>query len=93
MTPAEIAVWWRTNRSITAAADRDDSPCRDCSQLFANGMRLVGRCNGSYPGEITAPEPPGRSRAWAYVTEDERIEARRRSWRGSSRRQRAQASA
>ena len=52
MTPAEIAAWWRTNRSITSYQDRDDSPCRDCSRAFANGMRLVGRCNGSYPGEF-----------------------------------------
>ena len=92
MTPAEITAWWRTNRSITSAPDRDDSPCRDCSQLFANGMRIVGRCNGSYPGE-NGPEPEKGKRTtwhptWAYPSEEERVEARRASWRSSQARRR-----
>ncbi len=92
MTAAEIAAWWRTNRSITSYQDRDDSPCRDCSRAFANGMRMVGRCNGSYPGEITAPEPEP-TRAWAYGTEEARIAARRASWRASSAARRTRAMA
>ena len=95
MTAVEITVWWRTNRSITSRQDRDDSPCRDCSRAFANGMRFVRRCNGSYPGE-NGPEPDGKRTtwhpSWAYPTEEARIAARRASWRTSSR-QRRQATA
>ena len=89
MTPAEIDAWWRANRTIRNQERTAVSPCQDCSRIFADTMRMVGRCDGRYPGEITAPEDEDRrSRAWAYPSEEERLEARRASWRASQARRR-----
>jgi hypothetical protein len=70
-------------------------PCVDCPIAFAADMRLVGRCNGSPRIALPAPLlPAGPKRLWiggrghGYATEAERLEARRRTWRESSRRRR-----
>jgi hypothetical protein len=89
MTPREIEAWWAADRLIRGERTHAVSPCSDCSRLFAEGMRMVNRCDGLYPGEM-GPEPV---RVWAYATEADRLEARRRTWRDSSRSQRAQTTA
>ena len=93
MTRAEIDAWWRANRTIRNIERAAQSPCEDCSRRFAETMRLVGRSDGTWPGEDGAPEGFGKrgSGQWAYATETERIAARRATWRESSRRMRAMA--
>jgi hypothetical protein len=85
MTPQESAAWWQADALIRGERHHAVSPCSDCSLRFAEGMRLVNRCDGHYPGEF-GPAPISESRGWRYSTEEERIEARRRSWRDQSRR-------
>ena len=89
MTPAEIDAWWRANRTIRNQERTAVSPCQDCSHIFAETMRMVGRCDGTYPGERGPAPEPTPIHSWAYATEEERIAARRATWRLSNSRRRA----
>ena len=51
MTPQESAAWWQADALIRGERTHAVSPCSDCSLRFAEGMRLVNRCDGHYPGE------------------------------------------
>ena len=52
MTPQESAAWWQADALIRGERTHAVSPCSDCYLRFAEGMRLVNRCDGHYPGEF-----------------------------------------
>ena len=64
------------------------SPCIDCNRAFAEPMRAENRCDGWYPGENGEPLEPSL-RARGYPTEEERVAARRATWRRSNATRRA----
>ena len=91
MTASEIAAWWAANRLIKSTQYTSESPCHDCSRIFAETMRLVGRCNGRFPGEIVGPVGELvklRNGYWGYSNPEDRLAARRATWRRSVQRQR-----
>ena len=91
MTPREVELWWEADRRAWKIGGKPDlraSPCDDCNREFAQDMRAVGRCNGLYPGE--EPEPmPSSLRHHGYASDEERLAARRASYRRAGRRYRA----
>ena len=81
-------LWWEANRRTQKSLVGDGkSPCEDCCEAWALARRALQFCDGHYPGEQeSTPLPPSRSRVYAtvYATEEERIAARRRTWRDAS---------
>ena len=95
MTPRDAALWWDAQRTVmaaftrrTPAGPRKCSPCDDCNRAFAEAMRAEKRCDGWYPGENGEPLEPSL-RARGYPTEEERVAARRATWRRSNATRRA----
>ena len=93
---AEMArLWWEADRTVAQAftrrplGQRRSSPCDDCNREFAESMRAEGRCDGMYPGEEPEPMPNDASRRRGYATEEERVAARRASWRRANQVRRA----
>jgi hypothetical protein len=80
MEPHEAAEWERLNM-ILPEKNRAAEPCEDCTIRFAVEMRLAGRCTGwptvNLGGKPRSPRSP-----------EERVEARRRTWRMSKARRR-----
>ena len=95
MTPRDAELWWDAQRTVmaaftrrTPAGPRKCSPCDDCDRAFAEAMRAEKRCDGTYPGE--EPEHLAPSQYWqGYATPEERIAARRATWRRAGQRRRA----
>lgn len=89
MTPRGAELWWAADRVAWKIGGRPKahivSPCDDCCREFAEAMRSVGLCNGLYPGE--EPELTNLSRS-PYASDEERLAARRATWRRAGRRQR-----
>ena len=84
MSIGDADLWWQADALIRGERTHAVSPCDDCCRPFAEMKRAEQSCDGHYPGERgPAPVP---TRPWGYVTEEERLEARRRTWRDSSRR-------
>ena len=101
MSSDEYALWLEgAIRFAQRAACNVVEPCRDCPVEFAREMAAVGRCVGR-PGEggklMGRPRLSqsitmiGRGRRPGYATEEERLAARRQSWRESARRRRERA--
>jgi hypothetical protein len=90
MTLEEFELWCAAN--ARAGSQRAPSPCSDCPLSFAIEMRAEDRCNGEPGGEPGEPtpvkpvqvRPPSRfPTAQRYATDEDRILARRRTWRDS----------
>lgn len=86
MTIGDADLWWEADALIRGERHHAASPCDDCVRAFAEVKRAEQSCDGHYPGEVGPEVPVSISRAWRYVTEEERIEARRRTWRDQARR-------
>lgn len=84
MTPEEYALWTARIHNVVAKV-----PCRDCPLWFAAEARAAGKCCRE-PRDV-APPTSRRGPAPTYVTEEERTEARRRTWREAKARKRAAA--
>lgn len=88
MTADELAAWRAMAVRVRNGGER---PCVDCPAAFAAAMRASGCCNGR-PFRTGRPrlsrdvQLQGRGRK--YATEEERIAARRQSWRNASKRRR-----
>ena len=96
MMPRDAELWWEAERTSAQAfkrrvlkGPRKVSPCDDCCREFAETMRAVDRCDGTYPGEAGEPMPNDASRRRGYATEEERVAARRATWRRSNATRRA----
>ena len=92
MTERDAELWWEADGRAWkiggSPKSHVTSPCDDCNRSFAESMRAVNLCNGLYPGE--EPEPMAPSQHWqGYATEEERIAARRASWRRANQVRRA----
>jgi len=91
MSEAELALWREgaveAGRRMGYTAQR---PCTDCPIWFATERRAEGCCNGTpgpRPGPTRrSPDVPLMGRGRPYATEEERIAARRKTWRESKRR-------
>ena len=85
-------LWWQAERASRIggphAASMPTSPCIDCNRAFAEAMRAEGHCDGWYPGENGEPLDP-RLRWQGYATEEERVAARRATWRRANATRRA----
>ena len=77
-------LWWQAERASRIGGPHSTSvptsPCIDCNRAFAEAMRAEGHCDGWYPGENGEPLDP-RLRWQGYATEEERVAARRATWR------------
>ena len=85
-------LWWQAERASRIGGPHSTSvptsPCIDCNRAFAEAMRAEKRCDGTYPGE--EPEHLAPSQYWqGYATPEERIAARRATWRRAGQRRRA----
>ena len=85
-------LWWEAERASRIGGPHSTSvptsPCIDCNRAFAEAMRAEKRCDGTYPGE--EPEHLAPSQYWqGYATPEERIAARRATWRRAGQRRRA----
>ena len=85
-------LWWQAERASRIGGPHSTSvptsPCIDCNRAFAEAMRAEKRCDGTYPGEEPAHLAP--SQYWqGYATPEERIAARRATWRRAGQRRRA----
>lgn len=89
MTVDEYAGWDAANAVLS---QRAASPCEDCPLAFHVEMLAEGRCNGA--PTVRTPGRPAPARDWVpqrgrrYATEEERVAARRESWRRANRRRR-----
>ncbi len=91
MTPEELALWRQES-----AWYKTQTPCVDCPMWFHLQEKAAGRCDRSpiQPGRPHRPQtsPNVRLRSVGqtqpYASEEERIAARRQSWRLSKLRQR-----
>ena len=87
----EAELWWAADRVSWKIGGKPKShvtsPCDDCCQEFAESMR-PDHCNGLYPGEEPEPMEPSL-RARGYPTEEERVAARRATWRRANATRRA----
>ena len=92
MSERDAELWWEAERSSHIGgphrATMPTSPCIDCNRAFAEAMRAEKRCDGWYPGENGEPLEPSL-RARGYPTAEERIAARRATWRRSNATRRA----
>ena len=85
-------LWWQAERASRIGGPHSTSvptsPCIDCNRAFAEAMRAEKRCDGTYPGE--EPEHLAPSQYWqGYAIPEERIAARRATWRRAGQRRRA----
>lgn len=84
MTADEARLWDAANRYMV---HRAASPCDDCPLAFAREMRALGCCDGVPGPKVGRPSMGavrrriGGPHANRYPTEEERLAARRRSWR------------
>ena len=85
-------LWWEAERASRIGGPHSTSvptsPCIDCNRAFAEAMRAEKRCDGTYPGEEPEPMEPSL-RARGYPTEEQRIAARRATWRRANQLRRA----
>lgn len=86
-----VKLWWEADRRAWKIGGKpvnhNVSPCDDCCRAFAESMR-PDHCNGLYPGEN--PEPMSSAlRHHGYGSEEERIAARRATWRRANQLRRA----
>ena len=89
MSQTEADLWAEMDRRDRMIGHRnrlEGTPCQDCNAVFAAEMRLVGTCDGKYPGEKGFIDP---QRPWKHPTEEARLEARRRTSRESWQRRKA----
>ena len=100
MSSDEFALWLDGAIRYAQRAARSVSvPCADCPVAFAREMTAQGRCVG-LPGDTGTPL---MGRPWLlkpmkligqgkrYASEEERLAARRQSWRESAKRRRERA--
>ena len=86
MTDAELERWHEADSIYRRRAGTSVTPCFDCTAAFSDEMRSAGRCNGT-PGLMKRiAVHPRAYRTEPYPTAEERIAARRATWRDSKRR-------
>ena len=92
MTPQELEEWRRAAANPRSPAQ---APCVDCPIEFHLAEKAAGRCDRNRQPKGGAPRRSANTwlggRGKKYATDEERIAARRQSWRESSARARARA--
>lgn len=93
MTDPEYVLWLEMNGRLRDGGA--GSPCADCPRSWAEAMRAISQCDGE-PGPAVGRPRESEEPAFflgrtfrRYETEEQRLAARRSSWRSSSARRRA----
>lgn len=62
MSPAEAEMWNEANDRLARGGHKAQSPCSDCTMVFALSMREQDRCNGKPPPVLSSKVTEARRR-------------------------------